>query len=270
MADEVHPPSGFVVLSSDVRVGTGGLVGIGLSVLPPEARERFPPLLTGMKQETAVANSPLLSPLARADESPEPPEGPARPTRRDRGTRWFLAGYAGVAGFFVVEVVARTRGRAASLVVSGDDQGTTRRIVTAYVAAATLAPLLRHLPVRSLPRGSAPVGLVLESTGLALRVWSMRTLGAAYSRTLRTDDADEVVGAGPYHSIRHLGYAGSLLTWTGFALTSGSLPVVGLVAGLLGRAYRQRIAAEEAMLGRDLPGYADYSHRTKRLVPFVW
>ena len=270
MADEVHPPSGFVVLSSDVRVGTGGLVGMGLSALPPEARERFTPMLTGTKQETAVANGPLVSPLARADEYPQPPTGPARPTRRDRGTRWFLAGYAGVAGFFMVEALTRSRGRAASLDASDNDQGTTSRIVTAYVVAATLAPLLRHLPVRPLPRGSAPVGLALQATGLALRVWSMRTLGVAYSRTLRTDDAHEVVDAGPYRVIRHPGYAGSLLTWTGFALTSRSLPVIGMVTGLLGRAYRQRIAAEEAMLGRDLPGYAVYSSRTKRLVPFVW
>ena len=183
---------------------------------------------------------------------------------------WFLAGYAGVAGFFVVEGLVRGSGTAASLDASGDDQGTTRGIVTAYVAAATLAPLLRRVPVRSLPRGSAPVGLALQATGLALRVWSMRTLGAAYSRTLRTDDAPEVVDAGPYRVIRHPGYAGSLLTWTGFALTSRSVPVIGMVTGLLGRAYRQRIAAEEAMLGRDLPGYAVYSRRTKRLVPFIW
>ena len=191
------------------------------------------------------------------------PDAPAR-------TGWFLAGYAGVAGFFVIERWARQHGTAASLDASGDDQGTTRGIVTASIAAATMAPLLRHVPLRSLPRGAAPVGLALQGKGLALRVWSMRTLGASYSRTLRTDDARGVVDDGPYRLIRHPGYAGSLLTWTGFALTSRSLPVIGMVTGLLGRAYRQRIVAEEAMLRRDLPGYAVYSSRTKRLVPFVW
>jgi protein-S-isoprenylcysteine O-methyltransferase Ste14 len=183
---------------------------------------------------------------------------------------WFLVGFAGIAGFFVVEGLARQRGTAASLDASRDDEGTTRGIVTASVAAATLAPLLRRVPVRPLPRGAAPVGLALEGAGLALRIWSMRTLGASYSRTLRTADAQPVVDDGPHRLIRHPGYAGSLLTWTGFALTSRSLPVIGMVTGLLGRAYRQRIAAEEAMLGRDLPGYALYSRRTKRLVPFIW
>ena len=98
----------------------------------------------------------------------------------------------------------------------------------------------------------------------------MRTLGASYSRTLRTDDAQRVGDDGPYRLIRHPGYAGSLLVWSGFALTSGSLPVVAVVTGLLGRAYRRRIAAEEVLLRRDLPGYGGYCRRTKRLVPFIW
>jgi hypothetical protein len=42
---------------------------------------------------------------------------------------------------------------------------------------------------------------------------------------------------------------------TGFALTSGSLPVAVLVSALLGRAYQRRIAAEEQLLRRDLPSY---------------
>jgi protein-S-isoprenylcysteine O-methyltransferase Ste14 len=53
-------------------------------------------------------------------------------------------------------------------------------------------------------------------------------------------------------------------------LTSGSLSVVGVVTGLLARAYGRRITAEEALLRRDLPGYVDHSRRTTRLVPFIW
>jgi protein-S-isoprenylcysteine O-methyltransferase Ste14 len=166
--------------------------------------------------------------------------------------------------------MARQRGTAASLTASGDDQGTTRDIVTASVIAVVAAPVLRRGPVRSLPRAAAPAGLVLQAMGLGLRIWSMRTLGASYSRTLRTAGEQGVVTDGPYRLIRHPGYAGSLLTWTGFALTSGSLPVVATVSGLLGRAYKRRIAAEETLLRRDLPGYVAYSGRTKRLVPFVW
>jgi len=66
------------------------------------------------------------------------------------------------------------------------------------------------------------------------------------------------------------GYAGSLLVWTGFALTSRSVPVVVAVGALLGTAYQQRIVTEEAMLRRELPANKAYRARTKRLIPLVW
>ncbi len=82
----------------------------------------------------------------------------------------------------------------------------------------------------------------------------MRTLGAAYSRTLRTGDGQPLVEDGPYRLVRHPGDAGSLLIWIGFGCTSRSLPVVALVSVLLAHAYGRRITAEEAWLRRDLPG----------------
>ncbi|MGH9121628.1 MAG: methyltransferase family protein, partial [Acidimicrobiales bacterium] len=85
-----------------------------------------------------------------------------------------------------------------------------------------------------------------------------------------TGEAQPLTDDGPYHLVRHPGYAGSLLTWSGFALASRSLPVVLVVSGLLGWAYRDRIRAEETLLSRDLPGYEDYVRQTWRLVPKVW
>jgi protein-S-isoprenylcysteine O-methyltransferase Ste14 len=191
-------------------------------------------------------------------------------SRPGRGSGWFLAGYAGVAGFFALEAALRRKGSASSLAATPEDQGTTRMIVIGYAVAAGLAPVLRGIAPRQLPALAGPVGLGLVAGGLALRAWSMQTLGAHYSRTLRTEADHDIVETGPYRLVRHPGYTGSLLTWTGFALSSGSLPVVALVAGLLGRAYRQRITAEEQLLNRELPGYAEYTERTKRLIPLVW
>ena len=110
----------------------------------------------------------------------------------------------------------------------------------------------------------------MQGLGLALRAWAMRTLGRSYSRTLRTEAEQGVVDIGPYRLVRHPGYLGSVLVWTGFALTSGSLPVVILVGALMGTAYQRRIAAEERLLLRALPHYGDYCARTKKLIPFVW
>jgi protein-S-isoprenylcysteine O-methyltransferase Ste14 len=191
------------------------------------------------------------------------------PNRRD-GLAWFVAGYAGVAGFFLLEAATRRRGVASSLDASRDDRGSTRMIVAAYATAAIVAPAVRALRRPRLPRAAAPFGLGLEVAGLGLRAWSMRTLGESYSRTLRVEGAQQVVESGPYRFARHPGYAGSLLIWTGFALTSRSFAVVEVVGALLSVAYHRRVGAEEALLRRELPGYVAYARRTRRLIPFVW
>jgi len=196
-------------------------------------------------------------------------EVPAQRSRAD-GLGWFIAGYAGVLGFFVLEGSSRKRGAASSLRASRDDRGTTRLIVAAYATASMAAPMIRVMRPPQLPRAAGPIGVGLEAAGLGLRAWSMRALGDSYTRTLRVGGAQHVVDRGSYRFVRHPGYAGSLLIWTGFALTSRSIPVVETVGGLLAYAYHRRVAAEEALLRRDLPGYAAYAKRTKRLIPFVW
>ena len=183
---------------------------------------------------------------------------------------WFLGGYAALAGFFALEAATRTRGSASSLDASVDDQGTTDAIATAYVISAVAAPFLRSIPLPRLPGSAAQLGLATQVAGLGVRAWSMRTLGQAYSRTLRTEREQQVVEAGPYRYVRHPGYLGSNLIWFGFALTSRSPLVLAVVGVLVGDAYRRRIQAEEALLRRELPGYVGYSGRTRRLIPFVW
>lgn len=170
-----------------------------------------------------------------------------------------------------MEGLLRQPGSASSLKASHDDRGTTRAVVIAYAVAIDMPLLARWVPMRRLPPAVPPAGLLLQATGLAVRAWSMRALGGAYSRTLRIDgDGQVVINDGPYRLVRHPGYLGSLLTWIGFALCSRSIAVVVLISALLGAAYARRITVEEGLLRRDLPGYLAYSEQTKKLVPFVW
>jgi len=181
-----------------------------------------------------------------------------------------MAGYTGLVGFLVLESVVRERGSASSLEDSTDDQGTTRLILGAYAVAAVLPPILRPLRMPRLPRSAGPLGLVIEATGLGVRLWSMRTLRGSYSRTLRTTAEQHVITEGPYRLIRHPGYLGSILIWAGCTVASGSLPTVAAVTGLLVGAYRRRITVEERLLVRDLPGYLEYSQRNRKLISLLW
>lgn len=186
------------------------------------------------------------------------------------GSGWLLAGYAGAAGLFVQELFLRQPGAASSLHTSYDDDGTTRVILASSGIAYGLPLMLRRLPGPMMPPAARGDRVDHQACGLALRVWSMRTLGRFYTRTLRTTQSHHVVDTGPYRMIRHPGYAGALLVWIGLALVSRSAPASVLVAALMGRAYQRRITAEEKMLQRDLPEYGDYRRRTKKLIPLTW
>jgi len=186
------------------------------------------------------------------------------------GSGWLLAGYAGAAGFFVQELFLRRPGIASSLNASHDDNGTTRMLLTSAGLGYGLPLVLRRLPLPMMPSAAAATGLIIEAGGLALRVWSMRTLGSFYTRTLRTTPEQHLVNTGPYRMIRHPGYAGALMLWIGLALASRSAPTTVLVPALMGHAYHRRITAEENLLRRALPEYRDYSRRTKKLIPLIW
>ena|SRR5438874_1600002 len=131
---------------------------------------------------------------------------------------WLVASYAGAAAFFALEAVARQPGEASDLAATETDQGTTRQIVAAYSLAAGLSPVLRRLRAGRLPPVSGPVGVGVMAAGVALRAWSMRMLGAYYSRTLRTTSDQRVVEYGPYRVISHPGYLGR--SWSGQASRS--------------------------------------------------
>lgn len=99
---------------------------------------------------------------------------------------WLVTSYAGAAAFFALEAVARVPGEASDLAATDSDQGTTWQIGAAYGLAAGLSPVLRRLRAGRLPPVSGPAGVAVMAAGLALRAWSMRTLGTYYSRALRS------------------------------------------------------------------------------------
>jgi steroid 5-alpha reductase family enzyme len=70
---------------------------------------------------------------------------------------------------------------------------------------------------------------------------------------------------GPYKVIRHPGYLGTLLIWTGFGLAATNWFVLIFVAGLVTYALIRRIQVEEEVLferfGVDYQAYADETAR---------
>ncbi len=117
--------------------------------------------------------------------------------------------------------------------------------------------------------GPALLGLGLFASGVALRLWAIRTLGRHYSHAVRTLTDHRIVADGPYRLVRHPAYAGMLVAHLGvLALYANPWTCLALFAGLL-PAVVHRIRIEERVLGL-LPGYLEFSASRARLVPFVW
>lgn len=182
--------------------------------------------------------------------------------------------YPGLGCFVVAERLLRRGAEARSFEARDSDRGTTRAVGRAFglnMIVLEAAPLLNRAGIgrRHGPR-LAWGGAAIMIGGLALRVWSARVLGAAYTRTLRTSADQRIVDEGPYKLVRHPGYLGVLLLWLGAALAAENwlalVPLVPLV-----RAYRRRMEAEEAMLAATFgEHYARYRTRTWRLIPRIY
>jgi protein-S-isoprenylcysteine O-methyltransferase Ste14 len=183
----------------------------------------------------------------------------------------------GLLGLFIgIEPLLRQGEAAKRLSPTPDDRDTTRALGEAYAEGLLLGLVAPFLSAAGLgrmrwrgPLGAA--GLVTMLAGLGLKVWAMRTLGAAYTRTLQTAAEQPLVQAGPYRRVRHPGYFGAILLWTGFGLASANWLAAGVIGGLVGRAYLRRIAAEEEMLVAAMgQRYAAYQRTTSRLVPGLY
>jgi protein-S-isoprenylcysteine O-methyltransferase len=129
------------------------------------------------------------------------------------------------------------------------DRSSTKVIVVSYIVAF-VAPFLlvsSGVAVTTADSGLAWVGVSIGAVSLAVRIWSMRVLGRDYTRALRTRDDQTIVDRGPYSVIRHPGYLGSILVWSGSRLALNWLVAV-VTTGVLFAVYAYRIRAEERML----------------------
>jgi len=114
-------------------------------------------------------------------------------------------------------------------------------------------------------------GLVGFAAGYAFVGWSMWA-NRFFSSVVRiqADREQTVVSTGPYRFVRHPGYTGGIVfsLCTGLALGSwwSLVPMAVVVANVI-----RRTALEDAMLHRELGGYAEYARTVRfRLVPGLW
>jgi protein-S-isoprenylcysteine O-methyltransferase Ste14 len=122
-----------------------------------------------------------------------------------------------------------------------------------------------------LPVWAFVLGVLLFISGYAVVLWAMYT-NQFFSQAVRiqTERGHIAVTGGPYHFIRHPGYAGMLTNFPGCVLILNS--PYGLFLYLLyAILVITRASLEDRTLQAELPGYAEYTKHTRyRLLPGVW
>ncbi len=177
------------------------------------------------------------------------------------------------AGFALSEVSIRLRS-ARHRGGSNADRGSIVVVVLGVAAGLGVAVWAAvAVPAAAIPGRWVPfvAGVVVMWLGIALRQWSVWTLGRFFTVVVRVTEGQSVVDRGPYRWVRHPSYTGLVLTLVGLGVALGSwlsvlalavLPTVGLVV---------RIRVEErALLDALGEPYRDYAERHKRLVPGIW
>lgn len=160
-------------------------------------------------------------------------------------------------------------------VVSGDQFSLLSIMGTIAVSICLAAPFVFFTAPRALHFQLGSVGVILTLSilmiGLALRWWSIRTLGAFFTVNVSSHEDHQLINGGPYALLRHPSYSGLLLEILALAISFQhvfSLLII-MIPTMVALVYR--IIIEERVLQKTLGDvYRLYQKKTYSLVPFVF
>lgn len=138
-----------------------------------------------------------------------------------------------------------------------------------FVAGFVVAGLDCRFGWSTVPAWVVIAASVLFLVAYVLYAQVMRE-NAYLSRTIKVEEGQTVVDTGMYGIVRHPMYAVTILLFLMMPLVLGSwyalIPFACYPAVIV-----VRLKDEEALLTRELPGYAAYKQKVKyRIIPFVW
>jgi protein-S-isoprenylcysteine O-methyltransferase Ste14 len=115
------------------------------------------------------------------------------------------------------------------------------------------------------------IGSVVILIGLIIRITSIITLKKQFTYTVSKIENHELIEKGLYRLIRHPGYLGQLIIFTGIStLLSNWLSILFMfIPVFLGYYYRINVE-EKFMINQMGQKYIDYQNHTKKLIPMIY
>jgi signal transduction histidine kinase/protein-S-isoprenylcysteine O-methyltransferase Ste14 len=110
------------------------------------------------------------------------------------------------------------------------------------------------------------VGIVFLAGALSLHCWARRHLRQFYAERVELQPGHQLVDSGPYAQVRHPMFTSFFMYAIGLLLVNPALPML-LAAVYIFWDFSRAAKQEEALLSKNLPGYADYIARTPPFLP---
>jgi len=151
----------------------------------------------------------------------------------------------------------------------GKQKGVVALSGVIFVAVFLVAGLDFRFGWSYMPGWVVVIASVLFVTAYGLYAEVMRE-NAWLSRTVKVEKGQTVVDSGLYGIVRHPMYAATVLLFLMIPLILGSWYALIAIA-FYPAIIIVRLKDEEALLTRELPGYAAYKQKVRyRLIPFIW
>jgi len=170
----------------------------------------------------------------------------------------------------LILVVTRTRGGEGEV----HDRGSLRVLWLVIVVSVTAGTWIGEANAPTMFGGAhwvRSVALVLIVAGLAIRWSAVATLGRSFSANVAIHATQTVHRTGLFRFVRHPSYTGLMLVFAGVGLHTRNWAGLAVVLLPTVAALFYRIRVEEAALfGAFGDDYADYSRKTKRLIPGIY
>ena len=112
------------------------------------------------------------------------------------------------------------------------------------------------------------VPLLVQGLAVLLMLWARVTFGRRSFHATADPTEGGLMTSGPYHYLRHPIYAAVMyFVWAGIF---SHVSLVNVLLGIFATAgLFVRILAEEHLVSERYPEYAEYSSKTKRIIPFI-
>jgi len=181
-------------------------------------------------------------------------------------------------GWIVSEIVIALGTRTGKRGGTTHDRGSQLILWIVICAASTLCFVLTGNRAPEFFGGSLEAifyvrtaALLILILGLAVRWTAILTLGHAFSANVAIRDAQQLRTTGLYAVVRHPSYLGMEIIFLAIGLYAGNWLALAIMLVPTTAALIYRIHVEETVLrGAFGQQYADYSAKTKRLIPGIY